>query len=606
MNTAKNKADKVDVNEFLKITKWSLGIIFKVHPIYFSVYIATSILRQWQDLIYTYIFAKAVDELIRVAQMPEASVTYLYPYLLIILAYNLIQTLISFFNSYSWTHLRIMSNYQVRKLEYYKLNSLGIQTLEMPEINNTITRTNEYINGLLPYTDGAVNFIASLVKLATTVALTFKFMPYFAPFILLASIPYLLFDKSIRRKMYQFDYNTTEERRIGGNISADLTSSVRLNEIIINNAFRFLDRKFSEIQEFIIKNRLSIAKKGRVGGHSFGFLNDIVILVGYVQIFKRLIIRTISVGDTVFWMRTLNIFQSSITSVIKEFNDLFEFSLQLKEAYKLFDTSPVFEDGKTKLPMLSKGPKIEFKNISFTYPNAEKPVIENLNLEINAGEKVAIVGQNGAGKTTLLKLLSRFYKVSDGKILINNINLNDLEIDTLYQNMGVLFQEFNTYPHLTVTDNIFLGDPKKNIDIEQIKIAAEAADAASFINQYKYKYDQILSEKFKGGVRPSSGQWQKIALARFFYRNSPLVVFDEPTATIDPVSEYNIFNKIYEFFKNKTVIIVSHRFSTVRNADRIIVLENGQIIEMGKHDELMAQDGYYAKAFNLQAQGYAN
>ena len=140
--------------------------------------------------------------------------------------------------------------------------------------------------------------------------------------------------------------------------------------------------------------------------------------------------------------------------------------------------------------------------------------------------------------------------------------------------------------------------------MDKIKIAARAADAETFIEKYAHKYDQLLSEKYKEGVRPSTGQWQKIALARFFYRNSPIVVFDEPTAAIDPVSEYNIFNKIYEFFKNKTVIIVSHRFSTVRNADRIVVMENGRILEMGSHKELMQQDGNYANAFKLQAQGY--
>ncbi|HBY09735.1 hypothetical protein A2473_03590 [candidate division WWE3 bacterium RIFOXYC2_FULL_42_13] len=608
MNTAEKvsryETDKVDLNEFVKITKWVLGLIYHVNPLHFILYITATIISRWEDLIYSFIFAKAIDELIKVAQMPGASLTYLYPYLAILLGYNFFETIVSFLRSYSSQHIRVVSRYDIRKRQYSKLNSIGIQTLEIPEVNNKINRANEYLNNLMPYMEETVTLIANIVKLFTSVILTIKFIPAFAPLVLIASVPYLLFDRSMRKKLYKFDYDNTEKGRVGGNVYNDLTNSVKLHEININNAYSYLDKKYSEIQNFFIKNRLNIFRKWRLGGHSFGFLSDIVILFGYVQIFQKLITKMVSVGDTVFWMRTLGIFQEALSNVILGLNDLFEWSLQLKDTYLLFQTQPAFGDGNVKLPKLSQGPRIIFKDISFTYPNSEKPVIKNFSLDISPGEKIAIVGQNGAGKTTLIKLLSRFYKVNSGNIIVNDVNINDMEINTLYKNMGVLFQDFNTYQHLTVKENIYLGDPNGEIDIEKIKIAAKAADADSFIDNYSNKYDQLLSEKFKGGVRPSTGQWQKLALARFFYRNSPIVIFDEPTASIDPVSEYNIFNKIYEFFKNKTVIIVSHRFSTVRNADRIVVMENGQIIESGSHETLMAQNGNYANAFKLQAQGY--
>lgn len=270
----------------------------------------------------------------------------------------------------------------------------------------------------------------------------------------------------------------------------------------------------------------------------------------------------------------------------------------------VFVTKPAFEDGAVEFPKLAKGPEIEVKNMSFKYPNTDKMIFNNLSLKIKSGEKVAIVGHNGAGKTTLVKLLCRIYKPTSGEIVVNGRNLTDLKIDSWYQNMGVLFQEFNTYPQLTVRENITIGNPNEPMDEVALHLAAQSADASSFIDEFPAKYDQILSEKFKGGIRPSTGQWQKLAIARFFYRNAPLVIFDEPTASIDAVSEYNIFNKIYDFFKEKTVIIISHRFSTVRNADRIIVLDHGEIIEEGTHDFLMSNNGYYAKAFNLQAKGY--
>ena len=181
--------------------------------------------------------------------------------------------------------------------------------------------------------------------------------------------------------------------------------------------------------------------------------------------------------------------------------------------------------------------------------------------------------------------------MTKGEILVNGVNLNNLTIDDWYKNIGVLFQDFNFYGNLTVKENIFLGRPLESIDEERIVESAKHADAHDFIMEYKKKYDQVMSEKFKGGIRPSTGQTQKIAIARFFYRNSPLVIFDEPTASIDAVSEYKIFNSIYNFFDNKTVIIISHRFSTVRNADRIIVLEKGKIVEKSNHKELVKKKG---------------
>ncbi|KKT69349.1 MAG: ABC transporter, ATP-binding/permease protein [candidate division WWE3 bacterium GW2011_GWB1_44_4] len=254
---------------------------------------------------------------------------------------------------------------------------------------------------------------------------------------------------------------------------------------------------------------------------------------------------------------------------------------------------------------LKEGPKIALDNVSFSYPNSEKRVLNNVSLTIQAGEKVAIVGHNGAGKTTLVKLLCRIYQPTNGKIVVNVDNLSSLALPSWYQNIGVLFQEFNTYPQLSVKENIYIGNASEQVDEVAIRLAAQSADAAAFIDEFPAKFDQILSEKFKGGIRPSTGQWQKLAIARFFYRNAPLVIFDEPTASIDAVSEYNIFNRIYDFFKQKTVIIISHRFSTVRNADRIIVLDHGEIVEEGTHAALMSNNGYYAKAFTLQAKGYA-
>jgi len=256
------------------------------------------------------------------------------------------------------------------------------------------------------------------------------------------------------------------------------------------------------------------------------------------------------------------------------------------------------------LSVLKTGPGIKFSSVSFRYPNTTKNVLTDIDIDIKPGEKIAIVGNNGAGKTTLVKLICRYYQTTTGEILINDNRLNDLKIDSWYQNIGVLFQDYNLFEHLTPSESIRIGRYRHNFDPKEISTAAKMAEAHDFISTLPEGYQTILSERYKGGVRPSTGQAQKIVIARFFYRNAPLAIFDEPTASIDALAEKKIFDRIYQFFTGKTVILISHRFSTVRNADRIIVLDQGRIAEQGSHTQLMKQKGIYAHSFQLQAAGY--
>jgi len=251
--------------------------------------------------------------------------------------------------------------------------------------------------------------------------------------------------------------------------------------------------------------------------------------------------KVLSIGNVAFWMRSLNILETSVTRAINSFNDVSESAIQIKDVYSLFMMDPILLDGKEILPKFENGPSVEFDRVSFSYPEAKKMVIKNLSLKIGAGEKIAIVGHNGAGKTTLVKLLCKFYETTEGKILLNGTDISNIKSESLYENLGTLFQDFNTYNSLTVKDNITIGNTEIEPDDTKIRAAAQTADALEFIEEYPNKFETILSERYKGGIRPSTGQWQKIALARFFYRNAPFVIFDEPTAAIDPDSEYKIF-----------------------------------------------------------------
>lgn len=251
----------------------------------------------------------------------------------------------------------------------------------------------------------------------------------------------------------------------------------------------------------------------------------------------------------------------------------------------------------------SKDLHIVFEDVTFSYPGNDEKVFENLNLEIKPSEHVALVGENGAGKSTLIKLLMRFYKPDSGRILINGTDLNDIKIESWYSQLASLFQDFNSYP-LPIDENIYIGRSNKRPDKSLLNKAAEFAGVDKLVKKYKHGWDTVLDASFEKGVEPSGGQWQRIALARAFYRNANVMILDEPTSAIDANAEYHIFNSIFEHYKEKSAIIVSHRFSTVRRANRIVVLDKGKIVEQGSHQKLLKNKAMYYDLFTKQAEGY--
>jgi len=250
------------------------------------------------------------------------------------------------------------------------------------------------------------------------------------------------------------------------------------------------------------------------------------------------------------------------------------------------------------------GDGVRFEKVSFTYPGAERPALAEIDLHIPPGTKLAIVGDNGSGKTTLIKLLTRLYEPTSGRILVDGLDVRDWDLATLHRRIGVIFQDFVRY-QLTVGENIGAGDDGAYLDRLRWADAADKGLAAPFIDDMTDGYDTQLGRWFKSGRELSLGQWQKVALSRsFMRRDADILVLDEPTASMDAEAEVRIFDRFRELTKNQIAIVISHRFSTVRMADTIIVLDDGHVIERGSHDELVAKGGRYATLFSLQAAGY--
>ncbi len=599
-----DNARKLSIFDFLATLKWLFMFNFRIAPYMATAQMIIQAIIGVSPLFSAYIFAKLLDKIIKIASGTNSNINDIIPLLVLLLLFNLFVSALNSAYAYVADGMNNILSFKIPIILAKHISSLGIQTLENPDMVNKIQRSRETINTINGDFESLIIFVSRFFVLISTSLIVIKIMPIIVILIIVAIIPELISNRIHMRKNWQLMRTETENQRRAFSATNSLNEVSNLQEITITSSYKLLSDVFTTFSDRYIAAKLKIFRNWRLFDFTLGSITDIVSIFGYYSIFKNLFLKLISVGDVTFQMRALDMFVSNLGGFTNRFSGLYERSIRINETMVVFYMKPLVEDGNIKLPKFETTPSIKFENITFKYPGADNYVIKSLSLDIKPGEKIAIVGENGAGKTTLVKLLSRFYKVDGGSILLNDTNINDVNLESWHKNLGILFQDYNTYSYLSLKDNIYLGQSDQIIDMGKIESSAKQANVDSFIGGFKNGYDQILSEKFKGGTRPSTGQWQKIAIARFFYRNSPVVVFDEPTASIDAVSEAEIFGKIYDFFKGKTVIIISHRFSTVRNADKIYVLDKGEIVESGNHKELIKLKGKYYNAFNIQAKGY--
>ena len=594
---------KISFRQMLKVSLFAFRMYVKPDKVSGIFLFIFQILLRLTAMVDFLIIAKIINVVVETLQK-QGDIKDVIPYVLILAGFSFVSSTISLIRWYLSNRMSQLFYYKSDLFLYEHYKDLGVPVMEDPDKNNLINRgmsEKQTIPGLF---HEFVTVIADFINVIISGVAIFYFMPkvlwVMIVWILLKNIPSIYFTK----EMYQYGFKNTESRRLFHHLLVYLLDKTNLIELTIHNATNYIKEKYNNFVDVYFKGWIGIRKKLYFWLWSFDFLNIIFYFWVVINIINRIIVKKLSAGQLYFYISMAERFERNVYGMFSGITTLYEMSLRIDDTYQFFNLKPSFPDGKIKLKAFKKPPKIFCDNVSFKYPNTNKLILKNLNLEIKPGEKIAIVGHNGAGKTTLIKLLLRFYQVNNGNIFINKDNIEDLKIDTYYKNVGVLAQDFGGYSVLTAEENILLGDVMKTVQKDNIKKAAKKADAHKFINEYPKKYDQLLSESYSGGIRPSTGQWQKIAISRLFYRNPWLVIFDEPTASIDAEAEYKIFNNIYKFFKNKTVIIISHRFSTVRNADRIIVIDKGNIAEQGTHEELLALNGKYAKAFKLQAEGY--
>jgi ATP-binding cassette subfamily B protein len=366
-------------------------------------------------------------------------------------------------------------------------------------------------------------------------------------------------------------------------------------------------QRYRDIYHRLYARDRSLAVRRDGWGFVLGLIGTAALYGAYAWIAAAAVMSRITLGQMTMYLMLFRQGQSAVSAILSAIGGMYEDNLYLSTLYEYLETPSRAPSGKS-LPIVSRGPKpsdgIRFENVSFTYPGASRPALSDIELHIRPGQSLALVGENGSGKTTLIKLLTRLYRPDSGRILLDGMDLEQWEEDALRQRIGVIFQDFSRYQFL-VGENIGVGDVRFFAEEERWQEAAGKGMADEIIEDLPQGYETQLGKWFKDGQELSGGQWQKIALSRAFMRSeADILVLDEPTAAMDAAAEASIFEHFRKLTQNRIAILISHRFSTVRMASQIIVIENGHIIERGSHEELMDLDGHYARLFQLQAAGY--
>ncbi|MGI4873528.1 MAG: ABC transporter ATP-binding protein [Janthinobacterium lividum] len=433
------------------------------------------------------------------------------------------------------------------------------------------------------------------------------FQPWLLGLLLLAVVPAFLGESHFNERSYSLSHSWTPERRELDYLRQTGASDETAKEVKIFGLSDFLIARFETLSDQFYHQNKALSLRRAGWGTVFAAVGAAGYYGAYLYIIKQAVGGTISIGQLTFLAGSFARLRALLEGILSRFSQVADGALYLQDFFDFFRIEPRIvrpTAGQAVRPFprpIRQG--FAFEEVGFKYKNAEKWALRHLSFELQAGEKLALVGENGAGKTTLVKLLARLYDPSEGRILLDGHDLREYDPAELRQEIGVIFQDFVRF-QLPAGQNLAVGRIEERQNQPRIEQAAHQSLADSVIAKLPQGYDQMIGRRFNGGVDLSGGEWQKIALGRAYMREAQLLILDEPTSALDARAEYEVFQRFKELTQGKTAVLISHRFSTVRMADRILVVENGRVQEIGSHEELLARGGRYAELFALQAAGY--
>lgn len=539
--------------------------------------------------------------------MGQAIITHeIHNVLFWFLIYFLIYSLSNVLHRLKEYYQNILSSYLNRytsELILEKVKGIELKNFDNASIYDKIRKVNEESTGRSMSLLGTVtNFIEGISGLVGTISVLANLSIGVMGLCMLICIPTLIISMKMAVKQYEIYTQRFEDLRFIASLKDMVTTYENIKEIKLYRLNDFFKKYILGQYKKYISEDCKIRKEFGIKLSLTDFIEEIAILGFKIYIVLKVIVKGLTIGDFTLYINAIDNFRVTMATILNTIASVFEDGLYIQNLFEFLDmktndTELIKE--KFHIPFKC----IEFKHVWFKYPGTRDYVLKDISLTINSQKCYSIVGLNGSGKTTLIKLFLKLYSPEKGQILVDGIDLEKIDTTTYQREIGVVFQDFIKYP-LSVRENIGCGNIEDIWNEEKIKIAAEKSGASFFIEKLPDRYETKLQREWSGGTELSLGQWQKLAISRVFMKQFPIVILDEPTASLDAEAEYEIFKKFREVMEGKTSILIAHRFSTVKLADEIFVLKDGKIIEYGNHYELMKKKGEYANLYTLQAEAY--
>lgn len=485
-----------------------------------------------------------------------------------------------------------------------KTARVEISDLEDSEFYDKLERARRQTTSRVSLLSNVLSQGQDLITIISLISALLYFYPILIILVVVSVVPSFINELKFSKENYALQSRMTPERRELDYMRVLGASDITAKEVKLFGLADFISDSFSKVADKFYYENKKLAVKRTYLGALFHIVSDLAYYGAYLFIALKAAAVFITIGELTFLAGSFNKLRKQIEGIFSRFTQINESALYLKDYFEFVDMEFHHDTGFEIRPLpdaIEEG--FEFVNVSFKYPKTEKNVFSSISFKLHKGEKLALVGKNGSGKTTLIKILLRFYEPTEGKILLDGVDVRHYEKAAYQQKFGAIFQDFVRY-YLTAKVNIAVGNIEDLENIDTIEEAAKLSLADEVINSLENGYDQELGRRFRKGTELSGGQWQKIAIARAYMSKAPVIILDEPTSALDAEAEYEVFQRFMGLTEGKTSIIISHRFSTVRMADRIIVLEDGKILEKGTHEELMQNEQLYATLFDLQAEGY--
>ena len=482
--------------------------------------------------------------------------------------------------------------------------TLDLEDFEDSELQDRLERARRQASGRMTLMGQVFNQAQDIITIASFAAGLVIYAPWLMVLMAVALIPSFIGEAHFNAQSYWLNYQRAPERRELDYVRQTAASVETAKEVKIFNLNPFLIERFRTLSLSFYEANRRIAVRRAGWGAVLAALGTVAYYVAYGYIVWRTVHGEFSIGDLTFLAGSFRRLHQMIEGLLTGLSSLASQALYLDDLFSFFEIEPEIKSPPNPRPFpnpISEG--FVFEDVGFRYEGAERWAVRHLSFTLHAGEVLALVGENGAGKTTLVKLLARLYDPDEGRILLDGHDMREYDLFELRANIGVIFQDFVRF-HLTAAENIAVGRIDARGDRPRIEAAAQRALADEVIDKLPARYDQVIGRRFRKGIDLSGGEWQKIAIARAYMRDAQLLILDEPTAALDARSEFQVFQRFKELSHGKTAVLISHRFSSVRMADRIVVLGDGTVEAIGTHEELLTRGGRYAELFELQAAGY--